>query len=204
LDDERLSSKLLEQAKEHVYANLQLACSFYPTNDWLFTSARLTVALARDDGVDAPAPIAYSLRPLTDHDGTGREESVEIGADIKFVNVSTTERTSVTGNVFIRGYGLMESVSYWEFTATPSRPLRGSFLLWLIAQAPTEANLAVKSSLQVMVAPRRSRSRAERPRVEGSGKSVLLLRLKDGPPYRAQLLDPKRPAEQMPWQVDAP
>jgi hypothetical protein len=139
-DDQRLRDRLAQETSA-IFANLQLACSFEPAQEWKFDSARLTVKLARADGLPAPAPIAYSLRPLTEHDGTARENNVEIGADVKFVTVKAGEKQTRGGNVFVRGYGLQESTSYWQFTPTRNRRLEGSFWLWLIAKAPVETDL---------------------------------------------------------------
>ena len=189
----------MEQA---IFANLQLACNFYPTERWVFSKARLTVTLAREDGRAAPAPIAYALRPLSDRDGSAREQSVEIGADMKFVSVKGGDKSTSPGEEFVRGYGVQESVSYWEFTATQHQPLQGSFLLWLIARAPTESDLKVTSTLEVWVAPRSAWSRADEPAVGGTGEVSLLLRLKDGPPYRAQLGGATPEAGANPWLVD--
>ncbi|HEX7189679.1 MAG TPA: hypothetical protein VF423_15790, partial [Actinomycetes bacterium] len=75
-EDQRLRDRLAQETSA-IFANLQLACSFHPANDWLFKGARLTVVLARADGLAAPAPIAYSLRPLSEQDGTARENNVE-------------------------------------------------------------------------------------------------------------------------------
>lgn len=200
--DVRLRERVRDQ-EQAIFANLQLACSFYPTGDWVFSSARLSVVLAREDGRAAPAPIAYSLRPLSDRDGSAREQSVEIGADMKFVSVKGGERSTAPGEEFVRGYGLQESVSYWEFTATQHQPLQGSFLLWLIARAPRESDLMVTSTLQVRVAPRSFWSRADGPSVvAGTGEVSLLLGLKDGPPYRARLGGSLPEADAEPWLVD--
>jgi hypothetical protein len=196
--------RLRERVRDHeqaVFANLQLACSFYPTEDWVFSSARLTVVLAREDGRAAPAPIAYSLRPLSDRDGSAREQSVEIGADMKFVSLKGGERSTAPGEEFVRGYGLQESVSFWDFTATQHQPLQGSFLLWLIARAPRESDLKVTSTLQVWLAPRRALFRSEEPAVAGTGEVSLLLGLKDGPPYRARL-GGSPPGDAEPWLVE--
>ncbi|WP_432478320.1 hypothetical protein [Nocardioides sp. GXQ0305] len=196
--------RLRERVKDHeqaVFANLQLACSFYPTDEWVFSNARLTVVLARQDGLAAPAPIAYSLRPLSDRDGSAREQSVEIGADMKFVSLKGGEKSTAPGQEFVRGYGLQESISFWDFTATHSQPLEGSFLLWLIARAPRESDLKVTSTLQVWLAPRQGRSRAEGPDVAGTGEVSLLLGLKDGPPYRARL-GASSPEGVDPWLVE--
>jgi hypothetical protein len=199
--DVRLRERVRDQ-EQAIFANLQLACSFYPTEDWIFSRARLTVVLAREDGRAAPAPIAYSLRPLSDRDGSAREQSVEIGADMKFVSVKGGEKSTGPGNEFVRGYGLQESVSYWEFTATPHQPLQGSFLLWLIARAPRESNLLVTSTLQVRVAPRSIWRPGEGPSVAGTGEVSLLLGVKDGPPYRARLGGSPLEKDAEPWLVD--
>jgi hypothetical protein len=185
-----------------VFANLQLACSFHPTDDWVFRSARLRVVLAREDGRAAPAPIAYSLLPLSDRDGTAREQSVEIGADMKFVSLRGGEKTTMAGHEFVRGYGLQESVSYWEFTATPNRPLEGSFLLWLIARAPRDSDLVVHSDLDVWVAPRRFWRHSGSASVAGTGEVTLLLGLTHGPPYSARLIEPSTGSQHQPWLVD--
>lgn len=200
-DDVRLRERVRDR-EQAVFANLQLACSFYPTADWVFSSARLTVVLAREDGRAAPAPIAYSLRPLSDRDGSAREQSVEIGADMKFVSVKGGERSTAPGEEFVRGYGLQESVSYWDFTATQHHPLQGSYLLWLIARAPRESDLTVTSTLQVRLAPRNAWSRAEGPEVAGTGEVSLVLGLKDGPPYRARLGGSPPEADAEAWLVD--
>lgn len=184
-DDRRLHDRLAQQA-DAIFTNVQLACSFYPTEEWAFNGARLTVALARGDGKQAPAPIAYSLRPLSGQDDTARESTAEIGADVKFVNVRAGEKTTRSGDVFVRGYGLQESTSYWEFTPTKERPLDGSFWLWLIAKAPLETDLALTSSLQVRAAPRHRWTRGDSPPVENVGEVGLVLHLKDGPPYRVE------------------
>jgi hypothetical protein len=199
--DVRLRERVKER-EQAIFANLQLACSFYPTQDWVFGSARLTVVLARQDGLEAPAPIAYSLRPLSDRDGSAREQSVEIGADMKFVSVKGGERSTAPGHEFVRGYGLQESVSYWEFTATPHQPLQGSFLLWLIARAPKESDLIVTSRLQVRVAPRSMWSWADGPSVAGTGEVSLLLGLKNGPPYQARLVGPPQEVGTERWTVE--
>jgi hypothetical protein len=178
----------LAQEKSAIFANLQLACSFRPARDWIFTGARLTVVLARADGKAAPAPIAYSLRPLSELDGTARENNVEVGADVKFVSAKAGQKSSRGGKVFVRGYGLQESTSFWEFTPTRARPLEGSFWLWLIAKAPLETDLAITSSLLVRVSPRRW-WRAASARAEGVGSAGLVLHLKDGPPYRTDPVD---------------
>jgi hypothetical protein len=178
----------LAQEKSAIFANLQLACSFRPARDWIFTGARLTVVLARADGKAAPAPIAYSLRPLSELDGTARENNVEIGADVRFVSAKAGQKSSRGGKVFVRGYGLQESTSFWEFTPTRARPLEGSFWLWLIAKAPLETDLAITSSLLVRVSPRRW-WRAASARAEGVGSAGLVLHLKDGPPYRTDPVD---------------
>jgi len=178
----------LAQEKSAIFANLQLACSFRPARDWIFTGARLTVVLARADGKAAPAPIAYSLRPLSELDGTARENNVEIGADVKFVSAKAGQASSRGGKVFVRGYGLQESTSFWEFTPTRARPLEGAFWLWLIAKAPLETDLAITSSLLVRVSPRRW-WRAASPPAEGIGTAGLVLHLKDGPPYRSDPVD---------------
>ena len=122
-------------------------------------------------------------------DGTARENNVEIGADVKFVNAKVGEKSTRGGEVFVRGYGLQESTSYWEFTPTRARPLEGSFWLWLIAKAPLETDLAITSSLVVEVSPRRWRWRAAGPPAEGTGSLGLVLHLKDGPPYRTDPVD---------------
>jgi hypothetical protein len=184
--DARLHERV-KNREQAVFANLQLACSFHPTDEWVFSSARLTVILARVDGLAAPAPIAYSLLPLLEHDGSAHEQSVDIGADMKFVSVKGGEKSTIPGEVFVRGYGLQESLSYWEFAATPHRPLQRSFLLWLIERAPRESDLMVTSSLQVRVAPRRMWSRADSPSVVGAGEVALTLGLKNRPPYTARL-----------------
>jgi hypothetical protein len=186
-DDPRLRDRLAEE-KSAIFANLQLACSFRPARDWKFTGARLTVVLARADGKAAPAPIAYSLRPLSELDGTARENNVEIGADVKFVSAKATQRYTRGGRMFVRGYGLQESTSFWEFTPTRVRPLEGSFWLWLIAKAPLETDLAITSSLLVRVSPRRWWRNAS-PAAEGIGTAGLVLHLKDGPPYWSDLVD---------------
>ena len=199
--DVRLRERVRDR-EQAIFANLQLACNFYPTERWVFSKARLTVTLAREDGRAAPAPIAYALRPLSDRDGSAREQSVEIGADMKFVSVKGGDKSTAPGEEFVRGYGVQESVSYWEFTATQHQPLQGSFLLWLIARAPTASDLKVTSTLEVWVAPRSAWSRADEPAVGGTGEVSLLLRLKDGPPYRAQLGGATSEAGANPWLVD--
>jgi hypothetical protein len=186
-DDPRLRDHLAQE-KDAIFANLQLACSFRPARDWVFTGARLTVVLARADGKAAPAPIAYSLRPLSELDGTARENNVEIGADVKFVSAKAAQKSTRGGKMFVRGYGLQESTSFWEFTPTRARPLEGSFWLWLIAKAPLETDLAITSSLLVRVSPRRW-WRAASPPAEGIGTAGLVLHLKDGPPYRSDPVD---------------
>jgi hypothetical protein len=186
-DDPRLRDHLAQE-KSAIFANLQLACSFRPARDWVFTGAKLTVVLARADGKAAPAPIAYSLRPLSELDGTARENNVEIGADVTFVSAKATKKSTRGGKMFVRGYGLQESTSFWEFTPTRARPLEGSFWLWLIAKAPLETDLAITSSLLVRVSPRRW-WRAASPPAEGIGTAGLVLHLKDGPPYRSDPVD---------------
>jgi hypothetical protein len=186
-DDSRLRDHLAQE-KSAIFANLQLACSFRPAKEWIFTGARLTVVLARADGKAAPAPIAYSLRPLSELDGTARENNVEIGADVKFVSAKAGQKSTRGGKMFVRGYGLQESTSFWEFTPTRARPLEGSFWLWLIAKAPLETDLAITSSLLVRVSPRRW-WRAASPPAEGTGTAGLVLHLKDGPPYRSDPVD---------------
>lgn len=186
-EDPRLRDRLAEE-KSAIFANLQLACSFRPAKDWRFTGARLTVVLARADGKVAPAPIAYSLRPLSELDGTARENNVEIGADVKFVSAKAGQKSTRGGKMFVRGYGLQESTSFWEFTPTRARPLEGSFWLWLIAKAPLETDLAITSSLLVRVSPRRWWQAASPP-AEGIGTAGLVLHLKDGPPYRSDPVD---------------
>jgi hypothetical protein len=186
-EDIRLRDRLAEE-KSAIFANLQLACSFRPAKDWRFTGARLTVVLARADGKAAPAPIAYSLRPLSELDGTARENNVEIGADVKFVSAKAAQKSTRGGKMFVRGYGLQESTSFWEFTPTRARPLEGSFWLWLIAKAPLETDLAITSSLLVRVSPRHW-WRAASPPAEGTGTAGLVLHLKDGPPYRSDPVD---------------
>ncbi len=121
---------------------------------------------------------------------------------MKFVSVKSGEKSTVPGDVFVRGYGLQESVSYWEFTATPHRPLQGSFLLWLIARAPRESDLTVTSKLQVQVAPRRMWSRADSPSVVGAGEVELTIGLKDGPPYTARLGGSEQHTDTEPWLVE--
>lgn len=187
-DDQRLRDRLAQETSA-IFANLQLACSFEPAQEWKFDSARLTVKLARADGLPAPAPIAYSLRPLTEHDGTARENNVEIGADVKFVTVKAGEKQTRGGDVFVRGYGLQESTSYWQFTPTRNRRLEGSFWLWLIAKAPVETDLAITSSLHVQVSSRRWWSRSKTPLVDGVGEIGLVLGLSAGPPYRVSAVD---------------
>jgi hypothetical protein len=90
--------------------------------------------------------------------------------------------------MFVRGYGLQESTSFWEFTPTRARPLEGSFWLWLIAKAPLETDLAITSSLLVRVKPRRWWRHAS-PAAEGTGTAGLVLHLKDGPPYKSEPVD---------------
>jgi hypothetical protein len=202
--DARLRARVKE-GELAVFANLQLACSFYPTENWVFSKARLTVALAREDGRPAPLPIAYSLLPLSDRDGSAREQSVEIGTDLKFLTAKVGDKSTAPGEQFVRGYGVQESVSFWELTATTVERLDGAFVLWLIARAPAESDLRITSTLEVWVAPSKAWSRAERPQVLGTGEVSMLLTLKDGPPYRAQLVggrsgdDPHVDAE--PWLV---
>jgi hypothetical protein len=186
-EDPRLRDHLAQE-KSAVFANLQLACSFRPAEDWVFKGAKLTVVLARADGKAAPAPIAYSLRPLSELDGTAQENSVEIGADVKFINAKSSQRSTRGGKMFVRGYGLQESTSFWEFTPTRARPLEGSFWLWLIAKAPLETDLAITSSLLVRVSPRRW-WRVASPPAEGVGTAGIVLHLKDGPPYRVDSVD---------------
>jgi hypothetical protein len=186
-EDPRLRDHLAQE-KSAVFANLQLACSFRPAEDWIFTGAKLTVVLARADGKAAPAPISYSLRPLSELDGTAQENSVEIGADVKFINAKSAQKSTRGGKMFVRGYGLQESTSFWEFTPTRERPLEGSFWLWLIAKAPLETDLAITSSLLVRVSPRRW-WRAASPPAEGVGTAGIVLHLKDGPPYRVDPVD---------------
>ena len=186
-DDPRLRDHLAQE-KSAVFANLQLACSFRPAKDWTFTGAKLTVVLARADGKAAPAPIAYSLRPLSELDGTAQENSVEIGADVKFVSAKAAQKATRGGKMFVRGYGLQESTSFWEFTPTRARQLEGSFWLWLIAKAPLETDLAITSSLEVRVSPRRW-WRAASPPAEGVGTAGIVLHLKDGPPYSVDFVD---------------
>ena len=186
-DDPRLRDHLAQE-KSAIFANLQLACSFRPARDWVFTGARLTVVLARADGQAAPAPIAYSLRPLSELDGTAQENSVEIGADVKFISATAAQKSTRGGKMFVRGYGLQESTSFWEFTPTRARPLEGSFWLWLIAKAPLETDLAITSSLLVRVSPRRW-WRAASPPAEGVGTAGIVLHLEDGPPYRVDSVD---------------
>jgi hypothetical protein len=187
-DDRRLRDQIAQETGA-IFANLQLACSFHPSAAWSFGSARLTVVLGRADGRAAPAPIAYSLRPLSERDGAGRENTVDIGADLKFVSAKLGEKSTRGGEVFVRGYGLQESTSYWQFTPTRDHPLEGSYWLWLIAKAPLETDMAVTSSLSVQVSPRRRWSRTGTPLVEGIGMVGLVLRLKDGPPYRPDTVD---------------
>lgn len=186
-EDPRLRDHLAQE-KSAVFANLQLACSFRPAREWVFAGAKLTVVLARADGKAAPAPIAYSLRPLSELDGTAQENSVEIGADVKFVSAKAAQTSTRGGKMFVRGYGLQESTSFWEFTPTRARPLEGSFWLWLIAKAPLETDLAITSSLLVRVSPRRWWRAASSP-AEGVGTAGIVLHLKDGPPYRVDSVD---------------
>ena len=107
---------------------------------------------------------------------------------MKFINAKAAQKSTRGGKMFVRGYGLQESTSFWEFTPTRARPLEGSFWLWLIAKAPLETDLAITSSLLVRVSPRRW-WRAASPPAEGVGTAGIVLHLKDGPPYRVDSVD---------------
>ena len=107
---------------------------------------------------------------------------------MKFISATAAQKSTRGGKMFVRGYGLQESTSFWEFTPTSARPLEGSFWLWLIAKAPPETDLAITSSLLVRVSPRRWWRVASAP-AEGIGSAGLVLHLKDGPPYRTDSVD---------------
>ena len=126
-EDPRLRDHLAQE-KSAVFANLQLACSFRPAEDWIFKGAKLTVVLARADGKAAPAPIAYSLRPLSELDGTAQENSVEIGADVKFINAKAARevdprRQDVRARIRASGVDLLLGVH-----ADPGAAARGLVL----------------------------------------------------------------------------
>lgn len=190
-EDLRLREHLAQQT-DAVFANLQFACSFDQAADWTFVQARLSVVLSRGDGRPAPAPIAYSLRPLNEHDGDAREQTAELGADVKFVTAKLGERRTRPGAPFVRGYGLQESTSYWEFTPTTNSPLQGSYYLWVIAKAPTGSDLLIRSSLEIQVVPRSWWLTGDGPVVEGVGDMALLLHLTRGVPYEVEDLTPTR------------
>ncbi len=185
--DPRLREHLAQESQA-AFVSLQLACSFDPTSEWEFIRAKFTVRLVRGDGLPAPAPFAYSLRPLSERDGSARERTAELGADAKFVSAKVGQTRTSPGDLVVRGYGLQQSVSYWQFTPTKADPLRGSYWLWLIVKAPKETDLAVTSSLEVEVLPTQWWPTAERPSVEGVGEVGVTVHLADGEPYRVEEL----------------
>lgn len=128
-----------------------LACSFDP--DWRerVIDASLAIELTRADGIDEPAPIAWSMEPHCLAHVTEFSRSQKVDASLKIIKVSIGgESRSQTTECRVQAFNELQSNPRWDFRHSRGAQLRGTQRLMLVVQtsAPTRAVISLRGNVR--------------------------------------------------------
>jgi hypothetical protein len=159
-DDEELRRFIEEELGRFRYHLGHLTCTFRPANDETFTECWVGLDLVRADGVDEPAPIAWSMQPQRLDEPVEISTTIGLGASLKLPPVDigpTLERTSTRTHreVYLQAYDEQESTPCWELYRTQSVPLRGMQRLLVVVRSPAGAEIDGTARVQAKVRGRR-------------------------------------------------
>jgi hypothetical protein len=135
---------------------VKLGCSFGPEGGETFARATLGVSLRRMDDQPQPQPVAHSMCPLNAFDPVEVTSTAKLGASFQLFSseLSGSEKRK-NKEPFITAYREGEPESFWEFTATESTPLAGSFRLHMIVRSPVGVSVEGRIELVPFVSYRR-------------------------------------------------
>jgi hypothetical protein len=155
-DQELLLFLRSDEATGNAYHYVKLGCSFGPEDNEAFERATLGVSLRRMDDGAQPQPVAYSMFPLNAFDPVEVTSTAKLGAAFQLFSseLSGSEKRKHK-EPFITAYREGESEPFWEFTATESTPLAGSYRLHMIVRTPLGVGVEGRIELAPFVAYRR-------------------------------------------------
>jgi hypothetical protein len=155
-EDAALRAFVEAEAATSGYWLVHLACTFTPADDERLERAWLTVSLERDDGAQAPGPIAWSMAPMRLERPLQRGRTLKIGANAAFASAGVETGTTTTGAaVYLAALNLQEPTPTWEFTRTAADEIRGATQLALVVRAPRAAPVSGTVELTAALRTRR-------------------------------------------------
>lgn len=151
-DDAVLKHFLQQEGSGYRFHLLRLACGFRPGEGETFDQAWLEINLRREDGLPAPAPIAWSMDPRRLAKPVETTRTVKLGSKLEFLEGEIgVERKSSGERAFLEAFRAQEPRPFWEFKATGEVALAGSYLLHLVVRSPAAAPTGGEVSLSVGV-----------------------------------------------------
>lgn len=134
-DDPDLA-RFLRARADRSFALVTLGATFHP-NDHTVTRATVEVSLAADPAGDPPV-VAWSLAPRRVTEPVTVTRKITVSADAKIVHIGMElSQERAVQDVFLEAFNELRSDPSWEFTATPTSPIRGSHRLTMVTSAST-------------------------------------------------------------------
>jgi hypothetical protein len=172
--DPTLRTFLEGHAGRSEFTLVHLGCSFRHADDEPFARASLQVRLTRADGGDGSEPIAWSMWPLRESEVLDDSTTAEIGADAKVFSAKVQRTITVKrGDVWLEGFGELQSDPGWEFTRTPRIPISGSYRLILVVMSDAGAPFGGQIDVTATVEHRLLGLMSYRARPVGSEQAVF-------------------------------
>lgn len=126
------------------YHLVHLACSFEPRRRERFVRASLAIELKREDGLEDPPPIAWSMEPQCLAHVTELSRTQKVDASFKFLSVSLGgEMKSQRTECRIQAFNELQPNPRWEFRQSRGAQIRGTQRLVLVVQAPAPTRAMV-------------------------------------------------------------
>ncbi len=149
------------------YTLVRLACTLHPPSNpqasFRYTEARLNTYLRPHYG--AGSVIAHDLYPQRLSADQKKKYSVGLGPDLKFAQLFEASLFEVGAEIevnhafpVVQGYGLGESAPYWQFAHHQARPLLGCQSVYVVLDAPGDAegarlSVTLNASLETRFGP---------------------------------------------------
>jgi hypothetical protein len=155
-NDHELRAFMTQEAGTYAYWQVLLSCTFRRDDDEPFASASVNLTLAREDGKPEPAPVAWSMRPLSLLQLRPIPWSVKLGTSVHFLTAEAEWHPGDKTEPAVLALGELEPTPGWDFSKTAASPLLGSQRLTLIVRAPVGVATAGELSVDAGIIRRRS------------------------------------------------
>jgi hypothetical protein len=152
--DTELSIFLNANDRRYRYDYVRLGCTFCPQHDERFEKAWLTVSLA-PEATQSPAPTAWSIFPLEDHDTAEGTAEAKIGIDAKIITAEISLSSKGERKLFkVRGYSEGGPKPYWEMYETGSSSLDGVLRFHLVVRSDSSSSTLGAVRLEAVISNR--------------------------------------------------